>query len=667
GYVSSMIRMSVLLVLWAITIVILCITSDPEVKKMMVVLLPNEVVLKKAHVPHDVIHIELKGPINKVYTDKMLKKDSPSIDVRLEWRDDTREKIFVRSPTWKVYMSENEKEYLKVSKTLKVIHSSIDVLKKQNSVSPTDVPYGYPESDPISASEWAGALSLVTMESHCDFPVGLLMVLDNGPERTELGLLYTIILITILYALIISEYIDRRFASMFVCIGALTLLTLSGEKPTFDTVVGWIDFETLMVLLSSMIMVALMWQTGFFDYITLVAYRTSMGHGWLLIYLLCMIAAFLAAILDNATVVLLLTPATIKLCEAAYLNTKVVLIILAIYAHMGGSMTPMGAPPNILIFNHLARDNTVNFTFFTAHMLPASVICMLTVFGLIFLSVGGRIYKVDEIQKARRIALKKPTDEILNHMEELKKRRHWLKPVPDYYDILATVQANQVRVNLVMLSNFGVAFLFMLGGFILRSVPLTIPNASFGWISMQAAFLLLILANQPNISPLLARIEWGFLLYVTSLFIITEIIVELGFISWLGQLTTKAVLSGDHKQQTISSMLIILWLSALCSAFLDNTAVAGVFFKVCVEVEQSGDIVVPIMSLTWALLLGVNYGGIGTMLGAISNEFVVVVAGENGYKISFMDFFYMGFPIMIFTLIVCSLYLLAAQVAIELI
>ncbi|KAH8373964.1 hypothetical protein KR200_005335, partial [Drosophila serrata] len=661
----SIFRTSFLILLWAFAAVISFVTRDVESKERMVVSMPNTTIFKNLHLPNEIVTIDLRGPINKHYTDKMLVKNSPSIDVRVEWRDSTLERIFVRSEVWKVYVSLNEAEFSEVTTILKVIHLKKSIISIYRNLYHTSI--NLPEEyEPISAGEWGSARSVISFESKCDFPVGFHVVLHNSPEQPKMGLVYTFILIVSLYALVISEYIDRRFGAVLISIGALTLMSCIGLRPTFEMVASWIDFSTLMVLLGSMIMVALMWETGFFDFVTLVAYRTSKGHAWLLIYLLSMIAAIFAAILDNATVVMLLAPACIRVCEAAFLNTKIVLLILAIYAHIGGSMTPVGSAANILIINHMSREQSINFTLFTAHMLPASVMCMLSVYILLFFSVGNRIYKVQENQLERRRAMKQPTEEILHRMDELRKRRTWLKPVSDYYEILATVEANQPPMNFTLLAHIGVAFLFIFAGFVLRSMPITIPNASFAWITMLGALLLLILANQPNISPVLARIEWGILLYVSSLFIITEVIVHLGFITWLGQLTTTAVLGVEYSQQTISSMLIILWTSAVFSAFLDNTAVAAVLLKVCIEVEHSEDTILPLMSLVWALLLGSNYGGMGTLLGSLSNEFVAVVAKEHGYDITFMDFFYMGFPVMIFTLMVCSLYLLAAEVVFDL-
>ncbi|XP_017022693.2 P protein [Drosophila kikkawai] len=657
GYFFRIFRMSILLLLWVFFVTILSISHPEEEIKMTIVVMPNATVLKKITFPDNVVNVEFKGPIHKDYTDKQYIKDLPSVHVRAEWRDSTLKKIFVRSKLWKVYLSSNVSEYKHVLKKLQV--------------SPSDKPYGYPKSEPISAEEWGSAVSVVSVESQSELPVGLLMILSNTEEETTMGVVYTLILIIALYALIITEYIDRCLGCILISVASLTLLACMGRLPTFEIITSWIDYGALMVLLGSMFMVAAMSDTGFFEYVTLVAYRTSKGHAWLLIYLLCMIAAFMSAVLDNVTVIMLLAPASIRLCEAAFINTKIVLIMLAMYANLGGSMTPMGAPDNILIIDRMIGDYEINFAYFTGNMLPPCVLCMLTIFGLIFVFVGERIYKIDDYQLERRRAMKKPTREIRNRMKELRRKMltdkgSWLKPVPNYFNILATVEAYQSPMDLTLLIHIGIAVLFIIAGFILRSLPSIIPQSSFGWISMMAAFLLLILANKPDIGPLLAKIEWRILLYIASLFIISEAVLELGFITWLGHQVVTAVTNVEYNQQIIASMLILLWSSALLSAFFENTAVAAVLMMVCYEIEHADEVNIPLMSLIWALLLGTNFGGNGTLLASLSNEFVAAIAEDHGYKISFMEFFYMGFPIMLASLVVTSLYLITARAIVEL-
>lgn len=346
----------------------------------------------------------------------------------------------------------------------------------------------------ISHIDWALAVSVISVQSKSDQAVGLRMTLDKSPQTAGIEVVYALCLVVVLYAMIITEYIDRYFGAILICSGALTLMAFIGHKHSFGVVAFYVNFGTLMILLGSMIMVVLLSETGFFDYVTLQAYRISKGHSWLLIFLMCMFAALMSAILDNSTVILLLAPASIRLCEAAFINTKYVLIILAIYSNLGGSTTPVGVPPNVIISTDPAMEKLgINFSYFMGHMLPAALICMAVVFGLIFCCVGGRIYKLNQNQLARRRAMKKPTPEIHERMKKLKRKMRteehlWIRPVHNYFGTLALLEANQPIMNLRLLAQIGVALVFTIGCFCVRSVPSVIPNTSLEWISMLAAF-----------------------------------------------------------------------------------------------------------------------------------------------------------------------------------
>lgn len=74
---------------------------------------------------------------------------------------------------------------------------------------------------------------------------------------------------------------------------------------------------------------------------------------------LCIFTAFISAFLDNVTTVLLMTPVTIRLCEVTNLNPVPVLTIMLIYSNIGGAMTPVGDPPNVIILSNKVIKNAV--------------------------------------------------------------------------------------------------------------------------------------------------------------------------------------------------------------------------------------------------------------------------------------------------------------------
>lgn len=70
---------------------------------------------------------------------------------------------------------------------------------------------------------------------------------------------------------------------------------------------------------------------------------------WPLINTLCFFTAFVSSFLDNVTTVLLMTPVTIRLCEVMELNPVPILTAMVVYSNIGGAMTPIGDPPNVII------------------------------------------------------------------------------------------------------------------------------------------------------------------------------------------------------------------------------------------------------------------------------------------------------------------------------
>lgn len=75
---------------------------------------------------------------------------------------------------------------------------------------------------------------------------------------------------------------------------------------------------------------------------------------------LCLFTTFLSSLLDNVTTVLLMTPVTIRLCEVMQLNPVPILTAMVVYSNIGGAMTPIGDPPNVIIASNRDVRNAVS-------------------------------------------------------------------------------------------------------------------------------------------------------------------------------------------------------------------------------------------------------------------------------------------------------------------
>ena len=181
-----------------------------------------------------------------------------------------------------------------------------------------------------------------------------------------------------LYALIIFDVVHRTLAAMIGATAAIACLTLVHERPPLEKVASWLDIETLTLLFGMMIMVAILCDTGFFDYVAVLAFKLAKGQIWPLVVILCLFTGVLSAFLDNVTTILLMTPVTIKLCEIKNIDPKHVLIAQVLFSNIGGAATPVGDPPNVIIINSwAAKSLNIGFSVFTYHVAPGVIFCVL--------------------------------------------------------------------------------------------------------------------------------------------------------------------------------------------------------------------------------------------------------------------------------------------------
>lgn len=126
----------------------------------------------------------------------------------------------------------------------------------------------------------------------------------------------------------------------------------------------WMNMEMLTLLFCMMIIVAVLTETGVFDYIAVLAFEISGGKTWPMIYSLCFITCFVSSFLDNMTTVLLMTPAVIRLCEVLNLDPVPVLMGVIVHSNIGGCLTPIGDPISIIIYsNHFMTSHVFRHRF----------------------------------------------------------------------------------------------------------------------------------------------------------------------------------------------------------------------------------------------------------------------------------------------------------------
>ncbi|EZA62361.1 P protein [Ooceraea biroi] len=534
---------------------------------------------------------------------------------------------------------------------------------------------------------------------------------DLPSTYTNAGIVYAALILICLYVMIIFEIVHRALAAMLAATMSIAILAILNERPRMDQVISWIDVDTLLLLFCMMVLVAIIAGTGIFDWLAVYAYKITAGKLWPLIMALCLFTTFLSSLLDNVTTVLLMTPVTIRLCEVMQLNPVPILTAMVVYSNIGGAMTPIGDPPNVIIAsNRDVRNAEVDFGTFSLHMSIGVILVLIVVsaqFRYLFRNTAVlRFNEPQDVQELRHeIAIwQRAAASLSNYSKDenlvretlLKKVQRLLSQLKKklvtgsvtldkYKTTLGELQEKYPIRDKWLLVKSGFVLIFVITLFFLHSVPRL--NLSLGWIALIGVLLLLILADGEDFDGVMARVEWSTLLFFASLFVLMEALSRLGLIDWIGNLTENFILSVNEESRLAVAILLLLWVSALASAFVDNVPLTTMMVRIATNLAQNRELDLPMQPLVWALAFGACMGvalllrcasfssiymaeqltvfkGNGTLIGATANVVCMGIAEQHGYKFSFMQFSKVGFPIMITSTVTITLYLMIAHVII---
>ena len=158
-------------------------------------------------------------------------------------------------------------------------------------------------------------------------------------------------------------------------------------------------------------------------------------------------------------------------------------------------------------------------------------------------------------------------------------------------------------------------------------------------------FMLFLTGIEPE--DVLKEVEWSMLFFFMGLFIIIGGLEHTNVIYYLSDKLIE-VTQGSLAVLTIS----VLWFSALASAIIDSIPYTATMIKIVHSI--AAETTIDVEPLWWALSLGACLGGNGSLIGASANLIVAGFARKNGVPISFKDFFLIGFPLMLLSVLIAS-------------
>jgi Na+/H+ antiporter NhaD/arsenite permease-like protein len=409
-----------------------------------------------------------------------------------------------------------------------------------------------------------------------------------------------LVVFILVMAAIVSEKIHRAAAAIA---GAIILIFFGIID--FNESLGFIDFNTLGVLIGMMTFVGVVKESGLFEFLAIKSAKIAKGNPWRIMVIFIVITAVLSALLDNVTTVLLIGPMTLTICHMLEINPVPFLMTQILASNVGGTATLIGDPPNIMI----GSAANLSFGDFIVNLTPV-VIIILVVFILLFKVMYGRHMHVTEDHMASVMQL--------DEKKAIKDRPLFIKSI--------------VMIIIVVLG-------FVLHGSI---------GVSSSVVALTAAAVMLIIGRQ-EVEHIICSIEWPTILFFVGLFVVVGGMEKVGIITALADFLMNAT----HGEMMIA-MILIVAVSAVVSAILDNIPFVATMIPVIITMQQSG---MDVMPLWWALSLGACLGGNGTLIGASANVVLSGISKREGYPITFIDFLKVGFPMMLVSVAIAAVYL----------
>ena len=415
-----------------------------------------------------------------------------------------------------------------------------------------------------------------------------------------------IAIFVIAYILIISEKIQRTVVGLT---GAM-LMIFAGIL-TQEQAIHHIDFNTIGLLAGMMIIVNITSETGLFNYLAIWSAKKVEANPIKLLLVLSALTAVCSAFLDNVTTVLLTVPVTFSITSQLKVPVQPFLVAQILSSNIGGTATLIGDPPNIMIGSAVPE---LDFMSFITNLGGICIVIFIITMAILIAIYRKKLTTTPELQVK------------IMQMNEKKELR----------------DTTLLKKCLIVLALTILTFMFhsQLG---LESASVALGGASL-------LMLISISTYEESVAKILSRLEWLAIFFFVGLFVLVGGLMETGVIKAMA-VEAFNITNGDVTTTT----MLILWLSAIASAFIDNIPFVATLIPMIKEMGAMG--MTNLEPLWWALSLGACLGGNGTLIGASANVVVAGMASQHGHKISFISYMKIAFPLMILSIIISSAYI----------
>ncbi len=435
-----------------------------------------------------------------------------------------------------------------------------------------------------------------------------------------------VVIFVLMFLLIVMDKIERHIVTLTcgcvvfilvfgVCMHSMSAITETLNLAPIFTTEFWyeagnasestsgINWATIIFIAGMMVMVEGMAMSGFFRWLCLTIAKAVKYRAFPIFITFMIMSALLAMFIDSITVILFLAAVTVELAQLLKFNPIPMIISEIFCANLGGSATMCGDPPNIIIGTSLGYTFT-QFITNTGVIAGISLIVVVIYFSLCFRKEFAQNGGGEAIEAAKHA----------NPNDAIKSKKGFLC---SWVIFLCAV------VLLVTHAQTGLTVALI--GVVITAMTLLVAGKNAG--------------------NLLKQIDYKTLLFFIGLFMVVGGLEQTGILEIIAMFIGKV--SGGNAMLMVG---IIIWVSAISSAFVDNIPFAATMIPIIRTLSLTTGVNLSV--LAWALSMGTDVGGSATPIGASANVVGTSVAAKEGYPISWGKYCLVAVPATVIVLVI---------------
>lgn len=419
--------------------------------------------------------------------------------------------------------------------------------------------------------------------------------------------IFAIVIFVLMFALIIMDKIPRHWVTLgcglatiiivfAICMRSPNAIIETLNIKSIFTTEFWhtsgkgsesssgINWATIIFIAGMMVMVEGMAKAGFFRCLCLTIAKAVKYKVMPILVTFMIMSAVLSMFIDSITVILFLAAVTVELSQLLKFSPVPMVLAEIFCANLGGSATMCGDPPNIIIGTALGYS----FADFLTNTGLIAGIALIAIIIFFFFAFKKEL-TANKDEKIDPSTFPNPGDAIENKKDF----------------IVSTIIFIIAIVLLVTHAQTGLTVAFI--GVVIA--------------------LITLITSFKHIGVILKKVDYKTLLFFIGLFIVVGGLEQTGVLEMIASFIEK-VCGGN----VFAMVLIIMWISAIASAFVDNIPFAATMVPVIKSLAAT-TVGAELPVLAYALSVGTDIGGSATPIGASANVVGTSVISKAGHPV----------------------------------